>query len=359
VGIVNEEIILKWNPTIIKYYTEKGYRYTKTGDSFIVRLEDLNENSNVDVEVRCDYCDKQYTKRYKNIFTSINKSYTHTYACRQCQNKKILEENVIKQELGLLTRNDRGYWLIKENRLKELQSFITNNNTIDFLATKDRTLYSAIFLHDKYLSDIVSELGYDWDDVCSISLNNYYKDFKNVKMKLHSFIDENNRFPLRDEIITNLNIQQRDIDYHGGMFELKRKMNYFNDEDLVDDNEFVNRSSLEYIVAQYLIKNNIPYEREQYPYRNEGYYRSDFTIEANNETFHVEVWGYSEKHSGEIATKYNIKKHHKISLYSKHKLNLISIEYDYMVNKSLNKVQDYLDSKFSNIKLILNNTLTK
>lgn len=354
-GILNREVQLKWNPTIINFYTEKGYPYTKTGETFAVRIEDLQNNSNINVNVECDYCGTKSLKRYKNIFDSINSSFTKKYACHKCQSKKIFEENEIKQKLGMLTRNDKGYWLFKENRMMELDNFIKNNdNSLDFLAIKDRTLYSAIINNDGSVNTLVEELGYSYNDICSISLNNFYKEFDNVKDRLEEFISEHNRFPTKNEIINTLKIQQRDIDFHGGMFELKRKMKYVDKDDLVDDNGFINSSSIEHTVAQFLIKNRIPYKREQFPFTKDvGKYRSDFTIETPNKTYHVEVWGYSDKHGGGFSYKYIERKKEKLHLYQKYNISLISIDYEYIVRKSSKSINKYLTDKFSVVNSII------
>jgi hypothetical protein len=136
---------------------------------------------------------------------------------------------------------------------------------------------------------------------------------------------------------------------HGGMYEIKRKMNYNDENDLVDDNGFINKSSYEYIVAQFLIHNGVKYKREQYPFlKNEGYYRSDFMFESlDNKIFHVEVWGFDENHIGEINKRYTNTKREKIGLYNKYDLNLIQIEYKIMAKSSLNKIQEYLKEQFS------------
>jgi hypothetical protein len=349
-GIINEEVTLKWNPSIIKYYTQKGYLYTKVGESFIVSLEDLNPNSNVNIDVRCDYCEKLLSRKYKNICDSLNSSLIKKYACHKCQSKKIYEENEIKQKMGTLSKEDKGYWMFKENRIKELQEYLSSNeNSIDNLPDKNHTLYWAINNYDESLNKLLNEIGIQWSEVSSITQWNLYEDFDVFKEKIQGFINVYDKFPTKEEIIHNLKISQRFIDMHGGMYEIKRKMNYNDENDLVDDNGFINKSSYEYIVAQFLIHNGVKYKREQYPFlKNEGYYRSDFMFESlDNKIFHVEVWGFDENHIGEINKRYTNTKREKIGLYNKYDLNLIQIEYKIMAKSSLNKIQEYLKEQFS------------
>jgi hypothetical protein len=355
-GIVNNKVVLRWNPYIIKYYTQKGYTYTKIGEPFTVRVEDLNPNSNVYMNVKCDYCGNNLSRKYKNIYDSINNGLVNKYACHTCQSKKMYEENEIKLEMGTLSKSDKGYWMFKENRIKELYSFLEkNNNSIDNMVNLSHDLYRAIYDYDGSLNNILSELEIEWNEVCSTK-KNLYEDFDVFKEKIQSFINKYDKFPTKEEINNNLKISQWFIDMHGGMYEIKRKMNYNDINDLVDDNGFINKSSYEYIVAQFLIHNGVSYKREQYPFpKDEGYYRSDFMFETlDNEIFHAEVWGFDDKyHIGEINQQYRTTKQEKIRLYNKYKINLISIDYNIMSKSSLSVIQEYLKEQFSVINGLL------
>lgn len=41
----NQFVTVKWNPYSQKYYQSKGYVFTKRGDEFQVKIEDLQEGS--------------------------------------------------------------------------------------------------------------------------------------------------------------------------------------------------------------------------------------------------------------------------------------------------------------------------
>lgn len=51
----------KWNSKTKKYYESLGYKYTKMGDSFLVKVSDLKDNSSERVKIKCDYCGKEYS----------------------------------------------------------------------------------------------------------------------------------------------------------------------------------------------------------------------------------------------------------------------------------------------------------
>ena len=86
----------------------------------------------------------------------------------------------------------------------------------------------------------------------------------------------------------NLDIPSSTIQYFGGIEKLKNDIGYIG-EDLIDDSGFRNRSHYEYIVAQFLIYNNISYIREQHPFpKPYDNLRSDFTFEkSNGDIYHL------------------------------------------------------------------------
>jgi hypothetical protein len=135
----------------------------------------------------------------------------------------------------------------------------------------------------------------------------------------------------------------RHISKHGGVNKVKQKMGYVDELDMVDDNGYYNRSAYEYIVAQYLIHNNVTYKREQYPFSSEeGLYRSDFTLcPKGSKEIHVEVWGMDSSEN------YIKTKKKKLELYEKYNIQLISINQNTFVGKSLYRVQEILYSLFS------------
>ena len=87
-GLISKTVIMKWNPSNKKYYEELGYVYTKMGDKFEVKVEDLTKGSNVKVECICDNCSKELPWSYK-VYKKCVKEDEKTY-CNDCANKIIL-----------------------------------------------------------------------------------------------------------------------------------------------------------------------------------------------------------------------------------------------------------------------------
>lgn len=80
----NQEVLIKWNPYTQKYYQEKGYVFTKRGEEFLVKIEDLLKGSHAKVKVICDFCGKEYSKVYKDYFAQHDGG----DCCVECEGKK-------------------------------------------------------------------------------------------------------------------------------------------------------------------------------------------------------------------------------------------------------------------------------
>ena len=84
---------MRWHARNKYYYMERGYEFTKMGDEFDVKVEDLPSESHVYVKVQCDFCGEIIDVKYQN--------YTHRglksdgYACTKCKYKKI--HNVMQE----------------------------------------------------------------------------------------------------------------------------------------------------------------------------------------------------------------------------------------------------------------------
>lgn len=54
--IISEIVKVKWNARNKKRYEELGYRFTRIGEEFDVKVEHLSRGSIAIVNVRCEYC---------------------------------------------------------------------------------------------------------------------------------------------------------------------------------------------------------------------------------------------------------------------------------------------------------------
>jgi len=73
-----------------KYYKELGYDLS--GESFVIKIEDLNHGSSLIIPVTCDYCSTERSIKYKLYYNSILKNGKYA-CCIQCAYQKTKETN--------------------------------------------------------------------------------------------------------------------------------------------------------------------------------------------------------------------------------------------------------------------------
>lgn len=303
----NKTTMLRWNNFSKRYYESKGYKFTKINELFEVKVEDLMDRSNAKIIILCDYCGEKITRTYNRHMEMKSNQLSNKDSCVKCIGLKIKDEMIEKQKLGLLKPDDKYYWEFKENRIKELQKYINTHGTVELIHNNKfgKTIYLSIMRHDKLsLREFIeNDLKINWEYVSSFDVKSPCKELDVIKIEIDKFISDFGYFPTLNDFKYTLNISQRIVDHHGGIFELKRKMGWEDKSDYLDDNRFYNRSSFEYMVAQFLIHNGITYKREQNPFI-ETNHASDFTIYTDDGECHVEVWGFDVKNNSYYSKKY-------------------------------------------------------
>ena len=104
-----QKVKIKWYPKTKKHYEELGYTYTKMGDYFEIKVEDLTEGSNTKVECICDNCNEKFEILYKSY--NHNKKIDKIY-CHKCAMKLYGIENIKKIKLD--KSKSIAQWLIEE-----------------------------------------------------------------------------------------------------------------------------------------------------------------------------------------------------------------------------------------------------
>jgi hypothetical protein len=326
---------------IPKYYNENNRKYmVKRGTRIKINTLDLTSGSRVEVKVACDYCGKEKMKPYTEYNNSINTNeFVKKYCCEDCDHLKKQEIYEYKQGKGLLKRGNKGYWNFKENIMKELDAYVKEKgNIINMQASKTGAcILYAIKDRGLNIDDLCVELGYKLEDIRkNHKPHHYYEDFDNLKNDILGLIKTLNRFPKQKEVLEHLHIGNEILLSFGGIKEIKHRMGHNDENDLVDDRGFRNSSAYEYMTAQYLIENNIPYKREQYPFSGDyKRLRSDFTffLEDGKE-IHTEIWGYSKKDkASKRSVSYNEKRVKKEKMYEESEHILIGIDYEVFQGK--------------------------
>jgi Probable Zinc-ribbon domain len=94
--IPDQNVTMKWNGKNKKFYIDKGYNFTKLGDTFFVNIKDLSINSHYHVTFVCDYCmginqikDSDKKAIYKNLLKRRQKTEHDCCNSPDCKSKKI------------------------------------------------------------------------------------------------------------------------------------------------------------------------------------------------------------------------------------------------------------------------------
>lgn len=346
--IIDKEVFVKWNNANKKHYLSKGYGPYENKKEFKVKVEDLNKGSRTLVNVKCEYCEIPKIKKimFGEYYTAVMKHITKKYACKKCIVKKTMEGTKIKAEKGQLLPGEKFFYSIKENRMTALKDYIEKNQSISGLA--DSLVYGYFYTYNDDIFKAIEELGYDHMKLRSMMPRGYWADFDVVKEAIEEFILMYKKFPTGKEMQYELKINPDAIKKHGGITEIKKKMNYKNNESLIDNRGDYNRSSYELITANFLIAQGISYKREQKPFHQKNSrHRSDFTFyPKNKKPIHVEVWGFLKRDNTEVGIKYKKHREEKEKLYQGNDIILISIEPE-IFKQSYEKIEKNLNNIFS------------
>lgn len=94
--ILTKELDIKWAPSSKKHYEEKGYKFTKLGDLFTIRVEDLTKSSHHKILVQCDECGKIKEVQYRYYLANLSLNESGKFLCESCVAKK---EDVLKEKI--------------------------------------------------------------------------------------------------------------------------------------------------------------------------------------------------------------------------------------------------------------------
>ncbi|MCM2531485.1 hypothetical protein NDK43_02560 [Neobacillus pocheonensis] len=263
--LLPQKLIISWCNSNRRHYEDKGYQFTKNWDQFEVDVKDLAKGSHAEVLVKCDYCDKKYPMVFKDYVTKVENCSVQKCACKTHTPQKQKEIRAKKKEEIGLTPNDNGYYGIRENRINEFKQYIEKNKESigSWKYNKEINRFKVLFAYyNETLDEIINELGLKYEDLFKYKRDNYYDDFSNLEFEIEKLIKKIGRFPFKRELATDLNIGSNSLKKHGGYWEVREKMNFKAKDALKDDRGYYNRSSYEFIVAQFLIHNYVDYKRD-------------------------------------------------------------------------------------------------
>jgi hypothetical protein len=345
--LLTQTVDLIWTKKNKKRYLSKNYIFTKIGDTFSVSVFDLPNNSTITVKAKCDYCGEEtppdftYGQYYRQALSSPVK----TYACNnpECNFKKRFDMAKYRQQRGDLDEKNPFYFHFEENVMKRLEDYLLIYENLSQIRNKPEgiRLLNIFQRHKEFdMIEMAKKLGYDeeklnFNPVLGLSREEMNSEdrrneqFEEVKAIILEFMNNNNnRFPTCEEFCVLPGMNNSKLDKFGGIHEIRKKMGITDPVFLIDDRGWPNKSSYEYTVAQFLIHNNVPYIRDQKPFK-ESLHKSDFTFyPKEGQVIHLELWGFDESSSGSVAEDYVATKAKKVELYNKYSksIQLVSLE---------------------------------
>jgi len=93
--LISDWVKIKWHNSNKKHFISKGYYFTKIGDEFLVKVNDLNNGSHINVLVICDYCYVILNKEFRAYLNQNKNAIIHKDCCENCRTKKTIESNLI------------------------------------------------------------------------------------------------------------------------------------------------------------------------------------------------------------------------------------------------------------------------
>ncbi len=93
--LISKYTYVKWNARNKNHFVSLGYNFTKIGENFIVKIEDLTIGSNAKIILNCDYCKNNFEVTYYTYFNRKNKL-TDCCGKPECTGKKAQDSLYIK-----------------------------------------------------------------------------------------------------------------------------------------------------------------------------------------------------------------------------------------------------------------------
>jgi hypothetical protein len=373
--LLNKFVGVNITPRNRKIYLNKGYSDSVVGNIINVKIDDLTKSSGQLLKIKCDYCPNNYEIRYCD-YVRTKYDFLDRDACEDCWHKKRQDIFQYKLDNNLLNdKEKRGYWSYADNVKNELREYIEiNDYTGKSSDNKEQNskwdmINWGINKHKLDLEVLVTELGYNLPELQQRNPNGYVIPLEELKGKIDNFVKEHGFFPDQKILSKELKIHNSDYQKHGTLPELREKFGYNDKKYLVDNRGFINKSLGELIVANYLIAQDIPYKREQYPFRKfdkDLNYRSDFTFYLPTKEIHLEVWGGMRAFNGQRELyNYDEVMQEKLRIYDKYRIELISVTPDIfynsigMIKKKLYDIlSPYINLPFLEVKDRLVSTFT-
>ena len=168
----------RWNNFTKAHYTGLGYQFTKSNDTFMVKIKDLPKASKVIVHAYCDECGKQHNMQYNEYNDALEKS--GLYRCKECTNKINLSS---------------GYEDYTEQHVQRYLQFCEQNNyiPIDNLYDKIISTTKLPYICPKHGITYITPDGINRNSKCNMcGYDTMANQFKYSKEKVIEIVESKN-----------------------------------------------------------------------------------------------------------------------------------------------------------------------
>lgn len=110
--VENQIVEVRWNNKTRSHYEKLGYRFSKSGEYFQAKVEDLTNGSKIKINLTCDFCRRNIEREYGRYLRQVSESNTasvaHYDTCTKCYNQKakltVKNKLTLQEELNLIQK---------------------------------------------------------------------------------------------------------------------------------------------------------------------------------------------------------------------------------------------------------------
>ena len=140
--IISDVVRVRVGSKSYKYYKNKNDIFNKKGEEIIVKVIDLLPTTDVNVIVKCDFCNNNVETSYKNYYRNFNNLNLFS-CCAKCTDKKNRIINLKKYGVEFINQIESIKKKTRENSVKNVKRYDMNLlsqvelDFTKFLVTKD------------------------------------------------------------------------------------------------------------------------------------------------------------------------------------------------------------------------------
>lgn len=155
--LISKTVEVRWNPYTTKWYKEKGYTYTKQGEFFECKVEDLQSTSTVKVLVDCDYkkdgCLGIHNKPYRQYTEDLENGLGNCCINKKCGAAKTKEIWLNKYGVDNIQKLDEYKTKLREKKIRPFSLIIECANKKDLILLTTENDYKS-FKNDNHKSTV-------------------------------------------------------------------------------------------------------------------------------------------------------------------------------------------------------------